>query len=182
MWHCNLYTDVLCSVFETGDFCVLILSIRRGWATCNCIKCNIIHIPVFVSLHSFFLYLGIRTFAVDLFIVPSKEKITVLTTDNTEHKRENSKRETRKSKYRSHKLWTQNSKHLHTKHNMYNGNLYATLCFVYRCFVFCVHSLWLLCVDFWVLCCEFFLSSFVLFVFGTVVFLLEDSIKRSTAN
>ena len=23
MWHCVLYTDVLCSVFETGDFCVL---------------------------------------------------------------------------------------------------------------------------------------------------------------
>ena len=45
---------------------------------------------VFVSLHSFFLQLGIRTFAVDLFIAPFKEKITVLKTYNTDHKRENS--------------------------------------------------------------------------------------------
>ena len=99
----------------------ILKSIWRGWA--NCIQCSIIHIPFFVSLHSFFLYLGIRTFAVDLFIAPSKETITILKTYNTEHKRENSKHETQTSKHRSHKLWTQNSKHLHTKHNMYNGNV-----------------------------------------------------------
>ena len=40
---------------------------------------------------SFFLHLGNHTFDVDLFIAPSKEKITVLKTYNTEHKRENSK-------------------------------------------------------------------------------------------
>ena len=50
--HCVLYTNVLCSVFDTGD--------------------------VFVSLHSFFRHLGIRTFAVSLFIASSKEKMTVL--------------------------------------------------------------------------------------------------------
>ena len=136
----------------------------------------------FVSLHSFFLHLGIRTFAVDLFIAPSKEKSTVLKTYNTEHKRENSKHETLKSKHRSHKLWTQNSEHLHTKHNMCNGSLYVTLCFVYSCFVFCVHSLWLLCFDFWVFCCEFSLLSFVLCVLRTVSFLLEGSITKTTAN
>ena len=118
---------VLCSKLVTSVFWLLcfefwiLISIWRGWA--NCIKCSIIHIPVFVSLHSFFLYLGIRTFAVDIFIAPSKETITILKTYNTEHKRENSKHETQTSKHRSHKLWTQNSKHLHTKHNMYNGSV-----------------------------------------------------------
>ena len=67
-------------------------------------KCNVIHIPVLVSLHTFFLHLGIRTFAVDPFIAPSKEKITVLKIYNTEHERENSKHETQKSKHRRHKL------------------------------------------------------------------------------
>ena len=118
---------VLCSKLVTSVFWPLcfefwiLISIWRGWA--NCTKCSIIHIPVFVSLHSFFLYRGIRTFAVDLFIAPSKETITILKTYNTEHKRENSKHETQTSKHRSHKLWTQNSKHLHTKHNMYNGSV-----------------------------------------------------------
>ena len=118
---------VLCSKLVTSVFWPLcfefwiLISIWRGWA--NCIKCSIIHIPVFVSLHSFFLYRGIRTFAVDIFIAPSKETMTLLKTYDTEHKRENSKHETQTSKHRSHKLWTQNSKHLHTKHSMYNGSV-----------------------------------------------------------
>ena len=48
--------------------------------------------------------MSIRTLAVDLFIAPSKEKITVLKKYNTEHKRENSKHATQKSKHRSYKL------------------------------------------------------------------------------
>ena len=35
---------------------------------------------------------------------------------------------------------------------------------------------------FLLLCCEFSLLSFVLYVFGTVTFLLEGSIQRSTTN
>ena len=47
---------------------------------------------------------GICKFAVDLFIEPSKKKITVPKTHNTKLKRENSQHKTQKSTHRSHKL------------------------------------------------------------------------------
>ena len=97
---------VLCSKLVTSVFWPLcfefwiLISIWRGWA--NCIKCSIIHIPVFVSLHSFFLYLGIRTFAVDLFIAPSKE------TQNTKGKTQNMKLKRQNTDVTSYEHRTQN--------------------------------------------------------------------------
>ena len=84
---------------------------------------------------------GICKFAVDLFIEPSKKKITVPKTRNTKLKRENSQHKTQKSKHRSHKLWTKNTKHLYTKHNVTDRLSLYILCFVCRCFEFCVHYL-----------------------------------------
>ena len=102
MRHC-----VSNKIFEfcVCDFCVLTFEqkLHIGRMSSNCIKYNIIRIPVFfISLHSFFLLPGICTFALDLFIEPSKRKITVPKTHNTKIKGEISQHKTQKSKHRSH--------------------------------------------------------------------------------